>query len=301
MSHPAANTVQRFGDALNLNIHFHSIVLDGVYEDRGDDQPRFHPLPPPDDREIALIAARTARRIVHCFKRRGLGPDNESSSTDPLAEQESWLAALAAASVQGRIAIGPQAGHRLLKLGDRVDPEDLPAHPQPLCANIAGLGLHAGVAIVPRDRQRLERLYRYVARTAIAASRLSALDDGRLLYRLKKRWRDGLIPAPRVHLVRYHGVLAPGAPGRGRIVPRPDDAQEAATPCVQKHTSSNALTSKSASSTPTGLAATNSVDQRYYSWPELMRRVIEIDVLQCPRCQGPMKILAQIHPPETTR
>ncbi len=203
--------------------------------------------------------------------------------------------------MQGRIAIGPQAGHRLLKLGDRVDPEDLPAHPQPLCANIAGLGLHAGVAIVPRDRQRLERLYRYVARTAIAASRLSALDDGRLLYRLKKRWRDGLIPAPRVHLVRYHGVLAPGAPGRGRIVPRPDDAQEAATPCVQKHTSSNALTSKSASSTPTGLATTSSVNQRYCSWAELMRRVIEIDVLPCPRCQGPMKILAQIHPPETTR
>ena len=32
-----------------------------------------------------------------------------------------------------------------------------------------------------------------------------------------------------------------------------------------------------------------------------MRRVFEIDVLQCPRCQGPMKILAQIHPPQTTR
>ncbi|MFN7965081.1 MAG: transposase [Acidobacteriota bacterium] len=180
------------------------------------------------------------------------------------------------------------------------------------------MGLHAGVALVARDRQRLERLCRYVARTAIAASRLSALDDGRLLYRLKKRWRDGtthivfepvefiaklaaLIPAPRVHLVRYHGVLAPGAPGRGRIVPQPDDAQVAATPCVQKHTSSNAPASKSASSTPAGLARTSSVNQRYYSWAELMRRVFEIDVLPCPRCQGPMKILAQIHPPETTR
>jgi hypothetical protein len=152
----AVTFVQRFGDALNLNIHFHSVVLDGVYEDRGDDQPRFHPLPAPDDREIALIAARIARRIAHRFKQRGLGPDDEFCGTDPLAEEESWLAALAAASVQGRIAIGPQAGQRLLKLvGDRVDPEDLPLRPQPLCAHIAGLGLHAGVALPARDRQRL--------------------------------------------------------------------------------------------------------------------------------------------------
>lgn len=33
----AATFVQRFRDALNLNIHFHGVVLDGVYEDRGAD------------------------------------------------------------------------------------------------------------------------------------------------------------------------------------------------------------------------------------------------------------------------
>jgi hypothetical protein len=41
---------------------------------------------------------------------------------------------------------------------------------------------------------------------------------------------------------------------------------------------------------------------RYYSWPELMRRVFEIDVLRCPRCDGsPMRILAAIHSPEAIR
>jgi hypothetical protein len=41
---------------------------------------------------------------------------------------------------------------------------------------------------------------------------------------------------------------------------------------------------------------------RYYSWAELMSRVFEIDVLQCPRCRaGPMRILAAIHPPLTTQ
>jgi hypothetical protein len=41
---------------------------------------------------------------------------------------------------------------------------------------------------------------------------------------------------------------------------------------------------------------------RYYTWAELMRRVFEIDVLECPHCgHGPMRILAAIHPPEATR
>jgi hypothetical protein len=33
-----------------------------------------------------------------------------------------------------------------------------------------------------------------------------------------------------------------------------------------------------------------------------MKRVFEIDVLECTRCQArPMRILAAIHPPDTTR
>jgi hypothetical protein len=36
-----------------------------------------------------------------------------------------------------------------------------------------------------------ERLCRYVGRPPVALDRLSTLADGRLKYRLKKRWRDG--------------------------------------------------------------------------------------------------------------
>ena len=39
---------------------------------------------------------------------------------------------------------------------------------------------------------------------------------------------------------------------------------------------------------------------RRLAWAELMKRVFAIDVLECPRCRGPMRILAAIHPPETT-
>jgi len=84
---------------------------------------------------------------------------------------------------------------------------------------------------------RFEHLCRYAGRPPLATGRLSALPDGRrLLYRLKRRWRDGtthmifepldlvarlaaLVPPPRFNLVRYHGILAPSAAMRPLVVP----------------------------------------------------------------------------------
>ena len=40
---------------------------------------------------------------------------------------------------------------------------------------------------------------------------------------------------------------------------------------------------------------------RNSTWAELMRRVFAVDVLECPHCHGRMRILAAIHPPDTTR
>ena len=92
------------------------------------------------------------------------------------------------------------------------------------------------VAVPANDRNRLERLCRYVTRQPIAPDRLQALPDGRLALRLKTRWRDGtshilmaprdlidrlvpLIPQPRARQVRYHGILTPAASLRSRVVP----------------------------------------------------------------------------------
>ena len=109
------------------------------------------------------------------------------------------------------------------------------------------MSLHADVVVPARDRRRLERLCRYVARPALAHDRLEERPDGRLALRLKTRWRDGtthilmqrhellerlvpLIPPPRAHQVRYHGVLAPCASARKRIVPGPRPASEPSGP-----------------------------------------------------------------------
>ena len=83
--------------------------------------------------------------------------------------------------------------------------------------------------------QGFERLCRYVGRPPVATERLSGLPDGRLLYRLRHRWRDGtthvvfepldlvarlaaLVPPPRFNTVRYHGILAPCAGWRDHAV-----------------------------------------------------------------------------------
>jgi len=44
--------IQRFGGALNLNIHFHTLVLDGVFTTAGPEGVRFYPTPPPTDAEV---------------------------------------------------------------------------------------------------------------------------------------------------------------------------------------------------------------------------------------------------------
>jgi hypothetical protein len=223
----AVSFLQRFGSAINLNCHIHTLALDGVYPVSGHGPTRFHPLAPPDDEEVGRVVVRVAHQLAKLLSKHGFG-DGDPSEPDPLAEQDPLLATLAAASIQGRVATGPRAGQRLLRLGDRVDPEDLDyleATPPPRCANAAGLSLHADVAVPARDRRRLERLARYCARPPIATDRFTKLEGGRLGYRLKHRWRDGtthivldpvdllerlatFVPPPRFHMTRYHGLCA---------------------------------------------------------------------------------------------
>jgi hypothetical protein len=93
-----------------------------------------------------------------------------------------------------------------------------------------------------------------------------------------------LVPPPRVHLVRYHGILAPAAQARSAVVP------QGPAPEPRAHAGCAAEPSRPPRPRP-----------RNYAWAELMRRVFEVDVLACPRCAGRMRILAAIHSPEAIR
>ena len=99
----AVTFIQRFGSALNLNLHFHTLALDGAYTYSVAQQqaPRFLPLPPPSGDEVARVLAGTARRIQRLLEQRAEGDE------DALARDQPLLALLAAASLRTRIATGP--------------------------------------------------------------------------------------------------------------------------------------------------------------------------------------------------
>ena len=146
------------------------------------------------------------------------------------------LASLQAASCTYRIALGPRAGQKVLSL--RTVPGRYEKPTAALCADAHGFSLHAGVRCGEHHRKELERLCRYVTRPAIATERLKRDGAGNVVLQLKSAWRDGtthirmsplefmqrlaaLVPRSRLHLIRFHGVLAPNAGLRAAIVPGP--------------------------------------------------------------------------------
>jgi hypothetical protein len=119
----AVTFIQRFGSALNLNLHLHALVFDGVYAADEDGRPQFQVLPSPDTEEIARLAEFLAECIPRFLKSCGLGPYSRPEESDPLSCDQPWLAGIYAASVLGRVAFGPHAGRRVARIADHVDPE----------------------------------------------------------------------------------------------------------------------------------------------------------------------------------
>jgi hypothetical protein len=124
---------------------------------------------------------------------------------------------------------------------------------------VGGFSLHAGVAAEAHESHKLEKLCRYITRPAISEKRLSISPQGRVRYQLKTPWKKrhhpcrmgsrglhrqaggALVPPPRAHLTRFHGVFAPNAESaraadavgawhaacarcRSRLRPAPSDA-----------------------------------------------------------------------------
>ena len=115
--------------------------------------------------------------------------------------------------------------------------------------------------------------------------------------KLKTPWRDGtthlvmsplefmqrlaaLVPRPRLHLIRFHGVLAPNAKLRPLAVPQGPQLQE--------------QTSEAAAATECEVETAQARPQ-CISWARLLKRVFDIDMQHRPNCGGgELKIIAAI-------
>ena len=206
------------------------------------------------------------------------------ADTDP----DRGLGSLQAAACTYRIALGPCAGHKVLSL-QTVPTREPPAPVR--CVNEQGFSLHAEVCCAAHQRKKLEHLCRYITRPAIANERLTLNRAGQVVLTLKTPYRDGtthivmsplefmqrlaaLIPRPRLHLIRFHGVLAPNARLRPEIIP---------TVPVNAHTPSADHAEAPPAAAPARL-----------SWARLLKRVFDIDLKHCARRGGPLKIIAAI-------
>ena len=125
--------------------------------------------------------------------------------------------------------VGPIAGRKTLTLHEPGAISRARESAKPLTAARDGFSLNAALACKDHERDKLEHLCRYVSRGPIALERLSIDGDGLVVYALKHPFRDGtthvlfepldfiarlaaLVPRPRTHLVRYHGLFAPVCP-----------------------------------------------------------------------------------------
>jgi len=306
----AVTFVQRFGSALQLTPHFHTLVPDGVFLAPARDGQRavFVPLAPPHDADVEWVAARVADRVDALLRRRGGLASDADPPTDPLA------LALAAA------ARPPPSAARA------VPPLALPAPPR--TARVRGFSLHADRAVHENDRDGLERLCRYGLRPPLALDRLHPEPDGRLRYVMKRTFSDGtralvltpddllarlsaLVPPPRVHTVRYHGVFASAAALRPAVTgqprrPRRGRAHAGAAPMPPAPAPPASLpahvTDVTEAVAPTD-AANASVTPpapgraRRLPWAELLRRVYAVDVLACP-CGARAEVIAFVTAPD---
>ena len=280
--------IQRFGGALNLNIHFHTLFLDGVYVSKiaePNDAPIFVPNSPLKTEEIETLLKTIQKRMVRHLIKRGLLSKYEN---DPVPDQNSEMTlfdSLQGSSVLGRIGTGENQGSKVRRVGSFGTEAESAFKSGPLAATLAGFSLHAATFVKAENRDRLETLCRYLLRPPVSEKRLERRNNGDVLLRLKSEWSDGtfameftphefiekliaIIPQPRIHGVRFHGILASSAEDRKKVVPAAltKPAQGELFECHKKKPKPQKT-----------------------SWAELLKRTFQIDLSKCLVCGGVVK------------
>jgi hypothetical protein len=285
--------IQRFGGSINLNVHFHQIFLDGVYELDEEGKPaHFHITKAPTLKELGDCLERIIQKVAKWLEKRGIIERDQDSLQLDLSEDDA-LSKLQAGAASYRFTMGPNKGKKALTL--KTVPDTDHAATKGLVAKSSGFSLHAGVSFTATERQKIEKLCRYIARPAIALDRLQLNPRGQVVYTLKRPYDDGtthivmtplelmerlaaIIPRPRVHLTRFAGVFGPHYKYRSMVVPKPKAVQTTDTVEDDKPSSNSQM-----------------------SWARLLKRVFNIDVQTCHLCSGPMKVIAAIEDPQVIK
>ena len=165
------------------------LFLDGVYVTRGE-RLTFRRVPPPTVVALENLVYLISKRVGRALERQGLlvrDVENSFLTLDPT--EISGFDDLLGHSITYRIALGPHQGRKAFTL--QTVPAVAAADDNSSLAKAAGFSLHAGVASEADEREKLERLCRYITRPAVSTERLSLTAQGNIRYRLKTPYRDG--------------------------------------------------------------------------------------------------------------
>ena len=291
----AVRLIQRFGSGANLNTHLHCLVLDGVYRRGKDGAPAVVDVFAPTAEALRTVLHKLINRTLKLLTRRGVLVEEEGSTC--MAEHYGdsddarALRPLQAAACTYGIAFGPRAGLKVLTLQGVMPTEK--GFLQDLCADNDGFSLHAAVRCGAEVRQALEQLCRDITRPALANGRVRRNASGQAVPKLKTPWRDGtrhwvlsalefmqrmaaLVQRPRLHRIRFHGVLASNAKLRAMVMPQePEEGAETVKPTECE--------ADCAHHRPVLL-----------SWARLLKRVFDLDLEHCPNCGNELKVIAAI-------
>ena len=124
----AVTLIQCFGGALNLNIHYHMLFLDGVYIEDKYGTSRFRWVKAPTSDELSKLTHTIAHRVARYLECQGLlMRDAEScylTAEGVDADNETPMHQLLGSSITYRIAMGPQQGRKEFTLQTLPDCED---------------------------------------------------------------------------------------------------------------------------------------------------------------------------------
>ena len=275
VAHPGSiMAIQRFGGALNLNVHFHAVYMDGAFVERSDGSLRFLEALAPSADELETLLATIKTRVTHLAHSRGL------------AEVDADDAALLLPGMGEVYSDGViNRGAWRVRTNDPRNPNAFnrrKAHDQ-------GFDLDAHITVGAGARAELERMVRYILRPPLKEQRLT-LETQSVLLELKTPWRDGtthirmsrerfidrlvaLVPPPAANTLLYGDILAANArlralaTGYGR--PGVTRSKRAPPRSAPRHA-------------------------RNTAWAELMRHSFGLDVLACPHCGGRMRHVATV-------
>jgi hypothetical protein len=170
------------------------LFLDGVYEvDSEGALAKFHAIETPTSVEMNCLLHRISERIALLLEREGyLERDSEEGSLFLDGFDDDVINEIQGSSITYRIAVGSQRGKKVFTLKTLpARDDDMHAISGQTIAKAAGFSLHAGVSAKSNQRDKVERLCRYIARPAVSTHRLERLLDGTLSYELKTSYKNG--------------------------------------------------------------------------------------------------------------